>query len=786
MGLGLRTASSLRALVRFGNLAVSVALAAPGAAAADELPQAAPPALAPPSAEATVLTAPAEPAAELVIEGRRAAQTKVFRLDRSVHATDRKQLLESQPESLAAAAGVAPGASAQATNRGAGSPLLRGLTGPQNLILIEGLRFNNATFRTGPNQYLATIDLSAIERTEILLGPGGVMYGSDAMGGVIGLHLAALPRFGGDGLPQLRLWTQYASVDTTRAAGGQLSWARGPLALTAGGAWRSHGMLNTGEGGVARASDFGQWGWNARAAYQLDDHWTLQGTAMHNAVDGAGRTDDLGKGLLRTYDNRDTFGWVEVRREAAEGLARYFRFAVVSHRQGEIGNTARCSLQNKVVPSLDTCATDGARVARESPAELPTSVTRQDQTEDRVNSLGALATVRLSLLDDDLRITAGAEAWLDQVDSTARQRSNGATTGAWKDLSRGNFSSGSRYAQTGVYGHGDWTAWRGADWAAIVNAGARAGWVQANAAAVPSMGDVAYSLPIFAVTAGAVLNQADRFAVYTNFSNGLRAPNLQETTLLGNTGNEFEVPNAALGPERIAAGELGVRLRAAGFSGQVAVFVSQVADFIDRQTVPAAEYASYGLDASKLSCPALGDAKCQNVSRRVNLGTAAITGAELTLRTPALAGVHGWLVGTWLNGESTAGTLTQPLRRSPAPGGMAGLRWVSADKTVYAEPWVRAAVAQDQLNVGDTKDLRICENPAVPGTALPGDTCKGTPGWATFNLRAGYRWDATLAGLRTVRLDVDVGNLLDVRYRIHGSGVDAPGRGVTATLHAEW
>jgi outer membrane receptor protein involved in Fe transport len=53
-------------------------------------------------------------------------------------------------------------------------------------------------------------------------------------------------------------------------------------------------------------------------------------------------------------------------------------------------------------------------------------------------------------------------------------------------------------------------------------------------------------------------------------------------------------------------------------------------------------------------------------------------------------------------------------------------------------------------------------------------------------LRAGYRWDAGLVGLQLLRLDLDAGNLLDARYRVHGSGLDSPGRGVSATLSAQW
>src|SRR3972149_7279138 len=76
-----------------------------------------------------------------------------------------------------------PGVQLQQTSGHQGAVLVRGLTGQQVLHLIDGVRYNNSTFRPGPNQYLATVDTSFIEQMEVSRGPNSTQYGSDSLGG---------------------------------------------------------------------------------------------------------------------------------------------------------------------------------------------------------------------------------------------------------------------------------------------------------------------------------------------------------------------------------------------------------------------------------------------------------------------------------------------------------------------------------------------------------------------------------------------------------------------------
>lgn len=78
-----------------------------------------------------------------------------------------------------------PNISIQETAFGHGSPFIRGLTGFRNVYLIDGIRLNNSFFREGPNQYFNTIDMYLIEKIEVVKGPASILYGSDALGGVI-------------------------------------------------------------------------------------------------------------------------------------------------------------------------------------------------------------------------------------------------------------------------------------------------------------------------------------------------------------------------------------------------------------------------------------------------------------------------------------------------------------------------------------------------------------------------------------------------------------------------
>ncbi|MCB4807414.1 TonB-dependent receptor [Tamlana sp. 62-3] len=76
----------------------------------------------------------------------------------------------------------------QKSQYGGGSPMIRGFSTNRLLITVDGVRMNNAIFRSGNLQNVISIDPFSIQNTEVTLGAGSVIYGSDAIGGVMSFY----------------------------------------------------------------------------------------------------------------------------------------------------------------------------------------------------------------------------------------------------------------------------------------------------------------------------------------------------------------------------------------------------------------------------------------------------------------------------------------------------------------------------------------------------------------------------------------------------------------------
>lgn len=119
----------------------------------------------------------------------------------------KKEVALQNPQTAADLLAVSGAVFVQKSQQGGGSPMIRGFATNRLLYAIDGVRMNTAIFRGGNLQNVISLDPFAIESTEVLFGPGSVMYGSDAIGGVMSfqtlkpqLSLNKKPSIGGKAL----------------------------------------------------------------------------------------------------------------------------------------------------------------------------------------------------------------------------------------------------------------------------------------------------------------------------------------------------------------------------------------------------------------------------------------------------------------------------------------------------------------------------------------------------------------------------------------------------------
>ena len=130
------------------------------------------------------LTPNSEKLNEIVLSVSRSSYDK-NRLAKEVKVINNAQIKRLLPENTSSILNQIPGIRVQQSHGGGGSPVLRGFEANRILLVIDGVRVNNAIFRSGHLHNSLSIDPLFLERTEVMFGPSSVGYGSDAIGGVI-------------------------------------------------------------------------------------------------------------------------------------------------------------------------------------------------------------------------------------------------------------------------------------------------------------------------------------------------------------------------------------------------------------------------------------------------------------------------------------------------------------------------------------------------------------------------------------------------------------------------
>lgn len=130
------------------------------------------------------LTKQSEELDEVVISSFKKAE-KARRIAEQIAVIALKDIQKVSPQTSADLLATIPGIKVQKSQFGAGSPVIRGMESNRVLLVVDGVRMNNAIYRKGHLQNSITLSPNLLDKTEVVFGPSSVIYGSDALGGVI-------------------------------------------------------------------------------------------------------------------------------------------------------------------------------------------------------------------------------------------------------------------------------------------------------------------------------------------------------------------------------------------------------------------------------------------------------------------------------------------------------------------------------------------------------------------------------------------------------------------------
>jgi len=671
-----------------------------------------------------------EPSFKTVVTGKRIEEDPILS-NRSVSSVEEEEIKESAPRTVPEALWDSPGVFVQETNLGGGSPILRGMIGPQVLLLVDGVRLSNSTYRTGPVQYLNLIDPLSIRKIEVLRGPGSFLYGSDAMGGVIQVFpleppdFRLVPGLGGGG----DLLFRYSSADRGKTGHGHFNAGCGGFGVLGGLSIKGFDNLEGGRGvdeqiysGYDHFSGVG--GVTYRFSKGFFAGWRLKAGYLFSGIEDAGRTDKLyDKHSLQIYDNVDhlVYGRLHMlfpKIKTAADLT--FSFQHFFERKDTL------SVGDDLVTMLSA-------------------------VRDEVVALtyGQDVVFITRLLKNRLQLQYGTMWYRDWVGAEKGTQTPG---GSWIASPEKSYPDGSTYDNYGAFllVTGDVLRWENLH-VIRLEAGYRFQGMGAHSPSEGEMEGVDFSNHGHVFTAGVQYLYSYLATAAFTFSQGFRSPNLQETVMLGDTGKYYHVPNYSLDPEKADTFELLGRARAGpivvGWAGYLSLLDNQIKR---RETTWNGQTEIGG----------------KPVVHSVNGSSGILLGTELQAGIDFGFGfsLRGHLTFTW-GEENVQGGPDVPLTRIPPTFGLLAFRYNSPEKKKlqgFAETYVRFAVKQHRLSPEDEKDARIPEG--------------GTPGWWTWNVRCG------VVVYRHLRLGLTVANFLNYRYRYHASGIYAPGTNAVLTL----
>ncbi|MBK8607186.1 MAG: TonB-dependent receptor [Chitinophagaceae bacterium] len=655
----------------------------------------------------------------------------------------------------------------QKSQLGGGSPMIRGFATNRVLLVVDGVRMNNAIYRSGNLQNVISIDALSTETAEVIFGPGSLIYGSDAIGGVMDFHTLDA-RFSKDKKMQVRgsVLSRYstANKENTIHADINLGWKK--WSVLSSFSYSKFDDLKMGENGgqdnylrpeyveivnntdnivqnsnprIQRFSGYNQTNFLQKIRFKPNENWDLQYSFTYAKTGDAPRYDRL----------------IQYRNGALRFAEWYY-------------GPMKWNMHNlQILHSKKTNIYDDARltVAYQDYEESRIDRTRNNNNRNRqvelVDAINANWDATKSVGKGE--IFYGLEYVHNKVGSFG-ERINISTNVVTPMISR--YPNGSTWNTAGVYGsykvnlHPKVT----------LTTGLRYSYNTLNA----TFDTTFIKFPFMnaeikdgALTgnAGLVFRPAEGWQLNGNISTGYRMPNVDDIgKLFESVPGNVSVPNPDLIPEYAWNFELGI---IKNIPNKFRIELNAFHTILDNAIVR--RFSTFNGQDSILFNGILSQ-----VEALQNVGKATVSGFQISSEFFLTRALSLQTHANWITGKETDDTKNEqvPLRHAPPFYGSTTLRYKIEKLFIEASAQYNSKI--------ENEDLAPSEQAKTDIYAKDANGKPYSPGWYTLGLKASYQI------VKNLQVTVGWENITNQRYRSYSSGIVAAGSNFIVSLRTSF
>ncbi len=695
---------------------------------------------------------------QIVISANKTAEQKRD-LPNQIEVISARQIQKISPQTTADVLQNSGEVFVQKSQQGGGSPVIRGFEANKVLIVVDGVRMNNAIYRSGHLQNVMTLDPNSLDRIEVLHGAGSVIYGTDAIGGVISVFTKR-PNLSFSEKMEVKtggfLRFSSANLGTTANANlnlGGKKWAN-YFSITA----NDFGDLHSGKSDLKNYPNFGDKPFyvermNGKDSVFKNSNPDLQKFSGYRQVDILEKLLFAPGGGFRHHLNFQF--------STSSDVPRYDRLTEIS------GGKPRFSEwfygpQKRVLASYQLeyqADKKFADMIRFTPAFQKIEESRLDRRlnsatrNERVEKLDVLsANLDFYKIFGKHEVRYGAEWVLNDLESEGKLRN--INTDETSPLSP-RYADGT-YSTSGIYASHTWEIFGKK---LILNDGLRFSSVNMDVKFDPrffeieNLRDVRQSSNSLNFNLGLVSNLPSGFRAAAMVSSGFRNPNIDDASkIFENANNTLNIPNSDLKPEQVFHREITIGQQ----FGQVAE-ISGTVFFSTLNNAIATRSTTYnGQNFIVFGGDTLAPVHSTNVAKAEVFG--------FSMRGKVRFAENFRLSGNLMYTKGKDKTDGVPLDHVPP---LVGNVRFGYEKTMWQ-------VETDVLFNGWKK---IADYSPSGEDNQQYATPEGMPSWAVWNLRGGRDFGKRL------RVQAAVENILDLNYRVFASGINSPGRNFVVGLH---